>query len=429
MRVGAEPLSASRLLGVLFGAATLLVVYRFTRVLGFELQAFQLTSILLVSLNICFAAYLVSGMETGLFTFLVTWSAYRAAVELRDSNKWPWSSLLFAIAALTRPEGLMFFGITWLFRLAVQLRRREPIKSSIVSLLVFSAVFAPYFLWRYNYYGYPLPNTFYAKVGATPAQFWRGIKYVLRFFAWFFGGGILLVVPVAYLSLRNRSVLTTYLLAGVALYLAYIAYVGGEGNPLFRFIVPILPSVSVIVAYGLSVLWQDWSPKLGALRAKGGTLALVFGIGCAVVTLAPYWHYKKLADASADLVENLIEQGRWLKANSEPGDTLATPLAGALAYYSELHTFDMLGLTDEHIAHVEIPTLGQFPLAGHEKNDPEYIFAKRPTWIWVSTNPSERWLPGTNELVNLPGFSEVYEPFRVPLSSGKEIEIYRKKQR
>lgn len=163
----------------------------------------------------------------------------------------------------------MFFGITWLFRLAVQLRRREPIKSSIVSLLVFSAVFAPYFLWRYNYYGYPLPNTFYAKVGATPAQFWRGIKYVLRFFAWFFGGGILLVVPVAYLSLRNRSVLTTYSLAGVALYLAYIAYVGGDGNPLFRFIVPILPSVSVIVAYGLSVLWQDWSPKLGALRAKG----------------------------------------------------------------------------------------------------------------------------------------------------------------
>lgn len=425
MRFGVEPLLASRILGVALGLATLYIVHRLTRTLGIESVAFKVTALLLVALNVCFAAYLVAGMEAPLFTFLLAWAAHRVLIELRDPGQRPFSAILFALATLTRPEGLMLFGLAWVFTLAVRLRRRESLASIAVSLIIFAAVLGPYFLWRYSYYGWLFPNTFYAKVGASPAQFLRGFMYILRFFAWFFGGGTLFIVPVAYLLLRRRSITVTYLAVMTGVYLLYLVYVGGDGNPLFRFAVPILPLVAVLVAYGLFAIWEDTEHRLTSLRSWPEHLPeMAIWVVCAGIVLAPAWHYKQLADASAALIEGVIEQGQWLAANAAPTDTLATPMAGALAYYSGLHTYDILGLTDEHIAHVELPTLGQFALAGHEKNDPAYIFSKRPTWVWVPTDPAARWIPGTNELVALPGFTDAYEPYAIRMSNGGMLEIY-----
>lgn len=429
MRLGAEPLLASRILGVFFGFATLLFIYRLTRALGVQTSTFELLPLLLVALNVCFAAYLVAGMETPLFTFLIAWSAYRVVVELGNPASRPLSALLFSLTALTRPEGLMLFGVAWTFSLAVRLYRRESLRPTGISLVLFAAVFIPYFLWRYNFYGYLLPNTFYAKVGTSPAQFLRGAKYVLRFLAWFFGGTTLFVLPVSCLLLRRRSAAAIYLILTVGLYLLYLVYIGGDGQPLFRLAVPALPIVAVLVGYGLYTVWQDFSTRFAPFHfhfERPPTLAI--WLACAIVTLAPAWHYKQLANQAAALVESVIEQGLWLKAHAAPTDTLATPMAGALAYYSGLHTYDMLGLTNEHIAHVELPSLGEFRLAGHEKNDPTYIFSKRPTWVWVSTDPGARWIPGTNELVALPGFTETYESYRIPLSTGKVLEIYHLKR-
>ena len=425
MRLGAEPLLASRILGIMLGAAILFFVFRLTRALDVQSSTFEIVPLLLVALNVCFAAYLVAGMEAPLFAFFITWGAYRTVVELHNPARRPLSALLFGAATLTRPEGLMLFGVAWVFVLAARLHHRESLVSVVASLLLFGAIFVPYFSWRYSYYGYLLPNTFYAKVGSSPAQFLRGLKYILRFFAWFFGGTTLLIVPVTYLFIRRRSVQVTYLVVTVGLYLAYLVYVGGDGNPLFRFAVPILPLVAALVGYGLQALWQDFAPRFTRFGLTSNQPpAVAIWVACAIVTLAPAWHYKQLAGHATALIDSVIEQGRWLRVNTAPTDTLATPMAGALAYYSELHTYDMLGLTDEHIAHVEILSLGQFSLAGHEKNDPAYIFSKRPTWVWVPTDPNARWIPGTNELVALPGFSDVYEPYRIPLSTGNVLEIY-----
>ncbi len=127
-----------------------------------------------------------------------------------------------------------------------------------------------------------------------------------------------------------------------------------------------------------------------------------------------------------NLAAAVVEQGKWLKEHASPDDTLATPMAGALAYYSGLRTYDMLGLTDAHIAHVNMPEMGRFYLAGHEKYDPVYILSKRPTYVWVS--PDNVWIPGTRELLELPAFAEIYEVFQVPLRDGT-IEVFRSRER
>jgi hypothetical protein len=40
----------------------------------------------------------------------------------------------------------------------------------------------------------------------------------------------------------------------------------------------------------------------------------------------------------------------------------------------------MLGLNDAHIAHRELPDMGQ-GLAGHEKGDGAYVYARRPAFV------------------------------------------------
>ena len=71
-----------------------------------------------------------------------------------------------------------------------------------------------------------------------------------------------------------------------------------------------------------------------------------------------------------------VELGRFLR-EAHPGALLATGAAGKIPYFSRLETVDMLGLNDRHIAMT--PPDGANP--GHNKYDPDYVFARRPDVI------------------------------------------------
>jgi hypothetical protein len=74
--------------------------------------------------------------------------------------------------------------------------------------------------------------------------------------------------------------------------------------------------------------------------------------------------------------------GRWLKQNAhEKTDVLATPVAGAMPFFSELKTIDMLGLNDVHIAHKKVEMGVGY--TGHEKFDNAYVVARKPTYIYL----------------------------------------------
>jgi arabinofuranosyltransferase len=77
-----------------------------------------------------------------------------------------WLSLAFALSGLVtgliRPEGVI---LAVLMLLAVIVMR--GFKNSISIIIIFGAIFltlgGAYFLWRWDYFGYPLPNPFYKK--------------------------------------------------------------------------------------------------------------------------------------------------------------------------------------------------------------------------------------------------------------------------
>jgi hypothetical protein len=160
-------------------------------------------------------------------TCVLSRSSIAFSLGLASAAARPWgSSLLFALAALTRPEGVLFFAIGWLVLVA----RVWTGRRTLPALLWYSAVFAPivgaHEAWRLSYYGQLLPNTFYAKVSG--AWWSQGLSY-LRFFA----KKHVLVVPLALVGLglwrapRFDAVVTAVILA---LWGVYLAYVGGDSG-------------------------------------------------------------------------------------------------------------------------------------------------------------------------------------------------------
>ena len=97
-------------LGIAFGLATLLAVARFSSALRGGLGGTALVAPAFLALQAPFVAWSTGALETTLFAFLVFTAtvAYVRAVEADAGYAWP--SVLFALATLTRPDGLVFFG-------------------------------------------------------------------------------------------------------------------------------------------------------------------------------------------------------------------------------------------------------------------------------------------------------------------------------
>ncbi len=417
----------SIVLGFLFAAATLWLSVQFLHVVDASPISGLLPAALL-AVDGSFVLWSVSGMETAMFAFLVLAGSLSYLRELRCEPRFPWSGGLFAAAAMTRPEGVLWFGLTvahaGLYRLISG--RRLPTRADIVRIAAFSLVYGGYFLWRYDYYGHLLPNTFYAKVTLedTQAQYQRGLEH-LRAFAGYHTAWV--TVPLALLALARRRARwwASYLILVVAVYAGYIVYVGGDWS-VGRFFVPILAPFYISMATGVGALFE-WGrhrlsrskfvvttsvvqretttevattsqnldpPKLAGRFGKStcgwravvsltltGLLALIFW-GASI--RGEYRHFLQPFDA-ARATRARTQMGRWLRENVAPGTLIAVDAAGQVPYYSGLPAVDLFGITDPEIAHLRVENMGE-GTPGHEKFGLSQVLARRPEYIIIFGN-------------------------------------------
>jgi hypothetical protein len=93
-----------------------------------------------------------------------------AAQEVVEQPRSTWKALLFALTGLlmglTRPEGVLIAGF---MLLAVIYRLGWKSSGRIIAVFIgiFLLLGGAYFLWRWSYFGYPLPNPFYKKGGGS----------------------------------------------------------------------------------------------------------------------------------------------------------------------------------------------------------------------------------------------------------------------
>jgi hypothetical protein len=393
--------TASQYAGVIFSLATLLPVYRASEQ--------KWLPVLLLALCGPFAAWATSGLETSLFTFLI-FSAFLLHLRERKSASFPFSSFFFFLAALTRPEGLLVVLITLMHLIYSNLKEGKSLLANRLPEMILGFVipFSIYYLWRYHYYGFLLPNTFYAKVGSTAWQVVRGLKYSGEFY------GLLLFPLLAFVRpfVGRTSFPTRYSLWLICIYTAYIIAVGGDYMALFRFFVPLCPFLVLVAAETLQLL----KARVQKPEYRRAIVALLCFV-CLLPSLPlenlrpyvprPYYYWAARYDAHPRLlferwqVNRLVAIGKWLKTKLPAGATLAYGGIGAIGWYADdVNIYDMSGLNDIHIAHKQMRNMGK-GIAGHEKEDWLYILARKPDYVLGS-----RYLEQSNRPQSYAAFYE-----------------------
>jgi hypothetical protein len=418
-RAGADIPAAMRGLGIALAFAALPLVFAVARrpVLGSRAAtSFAVVAPLVLAGSESWSAWAVSGLENVLGGCLVA-AAFAALFHGLESQRARWFALAghgFAVAALTHPSYVVFALPAGMLLLARGLRRRETLRQVAAFALAIAGGYAPLQLWRVLYYGAPLPNTFYAKVGGTGDELTRGIAYGLDLArAYPVALGAMLLLPVLLAVRRVRALGPWMVWAGVVAYVAYIIRIGGEAFPVFRLSVVWMPLAAWVLVWCCELL-ATWSPRRGPRLA----VAVCAALAVAAAGAAAFGNRTIRAHDTAierRLFEIVRGAAHCLRAQL-PSDTyLAHSGAGVLAYYTDFEFLDTLGLTDAHIARSRVETQGR-GVAGHEKGDGWYVMSRRPSVILFSGYPIASFRPHYKtdfELAANPEFLENYRPQRL----------------
>lgn len=405
LKLGVVPELSSRVLGTLCAAATLWVCARLLRRLrGPESSPSPwdaLPALLLAGIP-GYACWASGGLETQLFTLLATLGtgAYLESVldEAESSRERSLcrAGLWLGLAALTRPEGYLFFGVCGLHHLLTVglsagtagsgLRRFLPRRAELQAAGLFLLLTVPHLLWRRAYYGYWVPNTFYIKSSGGSGAWRQGAYYLFAFSR----DLKLFVLPLLWAAglVRGapREQHRAYLRAGgfayllTTIFLLYVLSVGGDFMGLYRFVLPVVPLNVVCGVLGLRRLLAGAGAQL-QLPAVG-LLLVAHGVNTYFVD-----HHALTfigADRGIDTpgylryyTQDRAAIGRWLGQNVQPDDYQVVGGAGAQVYYAGIRALDSFGLSDAHVAH-NVPPVSTRP--GHQKFAPlDYVLSRKPT--------------------------------------------------
>lgn len=181
--LGVSPPDAANWLGLGLGLLSLSVIVKvLLRSLPERWQAQRalLAALVLGGMlsNRTYLAWHSSGLETPLFNALLTGWLALLVLPAKGDERWRWLGLcgLAALAALTRPDGVLFALASLAFVAARALStRRSALLLALAPLLVVPLHIA----WRLSFYGQLWPNTYYAKyAGVWPAS---GARYLGSF--------------------------------------------------------------------------------------------------------------------------------------------------------------------------------------------------------------------------------------------------------
>lgn len=178
---GVDPPRAANWLSLAFGYATLalgthtLLRMRLPPALARHRRVFLALVLVGILTNRTFLTWLSSGLETALFNFLV-FAWIWIALALRLKKAWMLRlSLVTALLALSRPDGLLFCAALAVIAWLRERESSEPHRMALLPMLVVPI----HLVWRRWTYGSWLPNTFTAKVGEPWAE--SGLRYLASF--------------------------------------------------------------------------------------------------------------------------------------------------------------------------------------------------------------------------------------------------------
>jgi hypothetical protein len=202
--------------------------------------------------------FATSGLETSLFTFLILIGFVLLTGNL-GARAVAWAGVVFALASLTRPDGVLLTLVGGLFVLWAQ---RPQWRTGLSYAGNFAVVWLPYMAWQYGYYGDFFPNSYYAKSGDL-AWYGQGWSYLVLYFQKYWAllaGPVLIVAAIAVSRARPgknprnpQHLWTPELVLSLAFALSYTFYVVRVGGDFMfaRLLIPVTPYYLILLELGL----------------------------------------------------------------------------------------------------------------------------------------------------------------------------------
>jgi arabinofuranosyltransferase len=304
--------------------------------------------------------YVNSSFGTTVFALLAL-TTWLCAVGVFRRNTAVYA-VLFALSSLllglVRPEGvilslLMAAAVVW------YLGWRAARRFVVCYIVVFGALGLTYFLWRWHYFGYPLPNPFYRKGGGVLhfRSLLASFHNVLQLCAPLLG--VAAALGLAVRGGRPAREATAALIPVTGFTLIWVL-LSNEMNWYGRFQYALLPVILVSVAQFLGGRAAD----LRCPRRTGGLVAaLLVLVGCAGTLVWQRYQFQVafFPDGRYDVAAQLAKY-------RDRGYAIATTDAGLLPLISGWRAVDTWGLNDQWVAH-------------HGMVTPEYLDRYRPEVI------------------------------------------------
>ena len=333
--------------------------------------------------------FATSGLETMPAVFCVLYGLY-----CLTCHKYSLAGLGFVLAALMRPDHLLFWGCGGLSLLFTHLyQNKEPFLQRLrwsvylkYSLPLFT-IYLPYFLWRMNAYGELFPNTYYAKSGHL--TYWKqGALYLSSFLlgsgAWWILLSFLILcliwvtkkirqpsnLSTASLTDHTESyfpfTLFTFCLLSIVIFSTYVVKVGGDFM-LYRFFVVLVPLYWFIIsALATKSIWYKVMLSL-ALAFSLTPVTLVKPMKKKWGLAAEESFYKVASFSPLKLKSRYVISGEALNLLQQEVNKkmrVAVDCVGMIGFYGDVRVFDLFGLTSPRVAHKPLKRRGR---PGHEK--------------------------------------------------------------
>lgn len=363
-------MSAAALAGAVVLLATLAARLRYAAwAAGFVVAALLLDAKIL--------DFTINGMETA---FMLLFLAHALWAHLHPGPR-QWVHLGGAWAGLmwTRPDSFIYVGLVgigfWLFNDAASSghNRRSLIVLYLKAGLLTTALYLPWLLWAWWYYGSPVPHTIVAKGTlsahkhtlenflntalklpwlawqgqATLELTWLPSYHMLGGWPKWFElasraaatlGCLLWLVP----GLRREARAASFAFFGAHVYLTCFPYFP------FPWYVPPTTLLGVFALAGLLAQAIGTGAPIRRLTRPAALAGAVLFLGVSTwATLA----VARQVEAQQRLVENGVRKaaGEWLRVHAKPGDTVAMEPLGYIGYFSGLKTYDYPGMSSREM--------------------------------------------------------------------------------
>jgi len=382
-RVGGRfPVGGQALSGVCF-LALLVVTYALgKRLAGSRWAAWLAGALVAVNGRMVWAG--LSALETCLFAALTLWAIGAHLGDVRAGVYRARTAALFALAALSRPEGYLLFALSladfaWHTGRQVNATRntnQEPrvaccvlrvaccvLRSVLLPAAVFTALVSPYLLFSLFTSGHLLPNTYHAKAVVDLRPDTAFLSVAARYLVldnpillplYVLGVALLFWPRLSPLRPGLRASLLGLWSAGLPLVYAFLHAVLYQHG---RYLIPLVPCNALIGLVGLLGA-QRLAHRRGWLhvllvpqgswgRPRGGIWVRLVVITLLIVA-GTAWRLPTMARLYAWNVDNINEMhvalGRWVVAHTAPDALLALNDIGAITYISERPVLDLAGL-------------------------------------------------------------------------------------